>query len=112
GIDANGALYNTNVLPSASIESLDNLTVEGNKTNNAVYVTSVASGNKIINSKNIIIGDVIVDETSPHIRNAVGMNIEVKSSIDDVTILNTGTIDVGGISSIGMRISGNIGNAD
>ena len=114
GISDQGILYNTNVTPTAPIESLDNLTVKGNKSNNVVYATSIASGNKIINSNNIIIGDVIINEASPHIRNAVGINIEDDSKAvrTDVTILNTGIIDVGGISSIGMRISGKIGDAD
>lgn len=114
GISDQGILYNTNVTPTAPIESLDNLTIKGNKTNNAVYSTSIASGNKIINSKNIIIGDAIINEASPHIRNAVGINIEDDSKTvhTNVTILNTGVIDVGGISSIGMRISGKIGDAD
>lgn len=117
GRDASGNLIDVNASYNSAISPLNNLTIAN--TNNAVYSKNPGSNNKIVNSNIINIGDKVNSNCGAngasmcdHIKNAVGINIEASDSVQntDVTILNTGTINVGGINSVGMRISGSIGS--
>lgn len=113
-----GILKNVDVYSNAKLVALSDLSIKD--TNNAVYSYNVAQGNHIHNIGTINIGDRVTftcgtgASMCAHIKNAVGINVENSNANHaiDSDILNTGTINVGGINSIGMRISGALGNSD